>query len=226
MEKKTSLSALLSLKLKQILFPGSREFWETRYSLGGNSGQGSYGKFAEFKAEVLNDFVREKAIPSVIEFGCGDGNQLSLSEYPKYIGLDVSSTAISLCRERFGQDRSKSFFLYSPSCFVDHHNVFQADLGLSLDVIYHLVEDDIYHAYMDHIFSASKRFAIIYSSDMNQAGGVHARHVRHRNFSQSVKERFPAWKLMEKIKNPYPGKGDFGQGSFADFFIFEKAEPS
>lgn len=226
MKKKFSFPALVSLKLKQILFPGSREFWETRYSLGGNSGQGSYGKFAEFKADILNTFVREKAILSVIEFGCGDGNQLSLSKYPQYIGLDVSPTAISLCREKFAQDKNKSFFLYSPSCFVDRQNVFQADLGLSLDVIYHLVEDDIYQAYMDHLFSASKNFVIVFSSDKDQAGGAHARHVQHRNFSERVKERFPDWKLLEIIKNPYPGKGDFGQGSFADFFIFKKIESS
>lgn len=222
MKKKLPLKVSLALKLKQILFPGSKEFWETRYSLGGNSGKGSYGKFALFKANVLNEFVQEKAILSIIEFGCGDGNQLSLSKYPKYIGLDVSPTAISLCRERFDQDENKSFFLYSPSCFVDRQNIFLADLGLSLDVIYHLVEDDVYHAYMDHLFSASKKFVIIYSSDMDQAGGAHARHVRHRKFSERVKERFPDWKLLEQIKNPYPGKGDFGQGSFADFFIFEK----
>ncbi len=222
MKQKLSLLALLSLKLKQIMFPGSQEFWEDRYSLGGNSGQGSYGKFAEFKAEVLNDFVGKKAILSIIEFGCGDGNQLSLFNYPEYIGLDVSPTAISLCREKFARDKNKSFFLYSPSCFVDRQNIFLADLGLSLDVIYHLVEDDVYHAYMDHLFSASRKFVIIYSSDRDQAGGAHARHVRHRNFSKRVEEYFPDWKLREKIRNPYPGKGDFGQGSFADFFIFEK----
>ena len=226
MKKKLSLKALVSLKLKQILFPGSEEFWETRYSLGGNSGQGSYGKFARFKADVLNEFVSENAILSVIEFGCGDGNQLSLAKYPEYIGLDVSPTAISLCREKFGQDENKSFFLYSSSCFVDRQNIFLADLGLSLDVIYHLVEDEVYHAYMDHLFSASKKFVIVYSSDRDQAGGAHARHVRHRNFSKRVKERFPDWKLIKKVKNPYPGKGDFGQGSFADFFIFEKNESS
>jgi hypothetical protein len=75
---------------------------------------------------------------------------------------------------------------------------------------------------MDHLLSASRKFVVIYSSDRNQAGGAHARHVRHRNFSARVRERFPAWKLVGQIKNPYPGKGDFGQGSFADFFIFEK----
>jgi len=226
MEKKPPLLALLFLKLKQILFPGSREFWETRYSLGGNSGQGSYGKFAGFKAEVLNEFIKRKGILSVIEFGCGDGNQLSLAHYPQYTGLDVSPTAIALCREKFDQEKNKSFFLYSPSCFVDHQSVFLADLGLSLDVIYHLVEDDIFHAYMDHLFAASKKFVIIYSSDVNKAGGAHARHVQHRNFSQRVEENFPDWELKEKIKNPYPGKGDFGQGSFADFFIFEKTGSS
>jgi SAM-dependent methyltransferase len=222
MKNKPSLPALFTLKLKQILFPGSKDFWETRYSLGGNSGQGSYGKFADFKADVLNDFVKEKKILSVIEFGCGDGNQLSLAKYPQYIGLDVSATALSLCREKFSEDKSKSFFLYSPSCFVDHQKVFQADLGLSLDVIYHLVEDEVYHAYLDHLFNASKKFVIIYSSDVNKEGGTHARHVRHRQFSQRVKERFPDWKMLKKINNPYPGKGDFGQGSFADFFIFKK----
>ena len=225
MKNKPSLPALLTIKLKQILFPGSKDFWETRYSLGGNSGSGSYGKLAEFKADVLNDFVKEKEIRSVIEFGCGDGNQLSLSEYPQYIGLDVSATALSLCRTKFIEDKNKSFFLYSPSCFVDHQNVFHADLGLSLDVIYHLVEDEIYNAYMDHLFNASRKFVIIYSSDVNKEGGTHARHVRHRNFSQKVQERFPDWKLLEKIKNPYPGKGDFGQGSFANFLVFEKHTP-
>jgi len=225
MKNKPSLPALLTIKLKQILFPGSKDFWETRYSLGGNSGSGSYGKFAEFKAGILNDFVEEKKIRSVIEFGCGDGNQLSLAKYPQYIGLDVSTTALSLCQAKFSEDKNKSFFLYSPSCFVDRQNVFRADLGLSLDVIYHLVEDEVYNAYLDHLFAASKKFVIIYSSDVDKAGGAHARHVRHRNFTQRVKERFPDWKMLEKIKNLHPGKGDFGQGSFADFFVFEKHTP-
>ena len=225
MEKKPSLPALLSLKLKQVWFPGSREFWETRYSLGGNSGQGSYGKFAAFKAEVLNAFVKKNEILSVIEFGCGDGNQLSLAKYSQYIGLDVSPTAIALCLKRFGQDKTKSFFQYNPSCFVDHQNIFEGELGLSLDVIFHLVEDEVFYAYMDHLFAASKKFVIIYSSDVDEDGRVHARHVRHRNFSQWVKDHFPAWELTETIKNPYPGNGDFGQGSFADFFIFKKLTP-
>ena len=78
-------------------FPGSGTYWETRYSGGGNSGAGSYGQLAEFKAEVINDFVISKGISSIIEFGCGDGNQLLLARYPRYTGLDVSKVALARC---------------------------------------------------------------------------------------------------------------------------------
>jgi len=97
----------------------------------------------------------------VIDFGCGDGNQLSLANYSKYIGFDVSPTAIKVCKKRFAHDNSKSFFLYGSLCFVDNHNIFQADLTLSLDVIYHLIEDDLFNDYMISLFSSSKRFVII-----------------------------------------------------------------
>src|ERR1041385_8036217 len=80
---------------------GSAQYWEARYREGGNSGDGSYGRLASFKAQVLNDFVARNQIRSVVEFGCGDGNQLSLAQYPKYLGLDVSPTAVLNCAARF-----------------------------------------------------------------------------------------------------------------------------
>ncbi|MGD9858413.1 MAG: hypothetical protein AB7U20_26025 [Planctomycetaceae bacterium] len=60
-------------------FTGSSDYWVRRYRKGRNSGGGSYGRLAEFKAQVLNDLVREHRIQTVIEFGCGDGNQLALA---------------------------------------------------------------------------------------------------------------------------------------------------
>ena len=38
------------------------DYWEARYAAGGNSGKGSGGVFAEFKAEIVNTFVREHDI--------------------------------------------------------------------------------------------------------------------------------------------------------------------
>ena len=60
-----------------LRFSGSGEFWESRYQRGETSGGGSYGRLAQFKAQTLNRFVEENEIASVIEFGCGDGHQLS-----------------------------------------------------------------------------------------------------------------------------------------------------
>jgi cyclopropane fatty-acyl-phospholipid synthase-like methyltransferase len=93
--------------VRQVFFPGSKRYWDNRYSQGDNSGAGSYGRLAEFKAEILNKFVAENNIRSVIEFGCGDGNQLMLANYPYYIGVDVSPKAIEICRKLFDIKRER-----------------------------------------------------------------------------------------------------------------------
>ena len=54
----------------------SSKYWNERYKHGGNSGDGSYGHLAEYKAEIINDFIEENQIHNIIEFGSGDGNQL------------------------------------------------------------------------------------------------------------------------------------------------------
>ena len=78
----------------------SRKYWEDRYHQGGNSGAGSYGRLGQFKANVLNAFVSEWDIRSVIEWGCGDGHQLSLADYPEYLGIDISEKAVEICRKK------------------------------------------------------------------------------------------------------------------------------
>lgn len=208
--------------LSRLTFRGSQDYWETRYAMGKTSGFGSYGVLAEFKAEILNSFVENKDVKTVIEFGCGDGNQLILAKYPSYIGLDVSRTAIRLCRQRFEGDNTKRFFLYHPESFVDRRRIFTAELALSLDVIYHLVEDHLFELYMSHLFSAATRFVIIYSSDSNNNSSSRLPYLKHRKFSEWVTLHVPDWRFCEKIPNKYPFKGNYRTGSFADFFIYEK----
>jgi|SRR5579859_2044414 len=201
---------------KRKPFCGSTAYWEKRYSAGGDSGVGSSGPFAEFKAEVLNEFVATHQVESVIEFGCGDGQQLGLARYPTYLGLDISSAAILRCRELFKSDGHKSFRL------MGEYNGETADLVLSLDVIYHLVEDNVFEHYVQALFKASNRYVIIYSSDTDDHHGHDGVHVRHRNFTRWVRENLPNWKLMERLPNRYPFRGDYRTGSFAEFFIYEK----
>lgn len=169
-------------KALKIRFHGSKEYWEERYKTGGNSGQGSYGKLAEFKAEVINSFVKENKINSVVELGCGDGNQISLFDFPKYIGLDISEAAVNLCRERFMKDKTKSFFLYNPEDLEKNKSLYKAELSLSLDVIYHLVEDRTFDLYMKNLFSCAEKFVIIYSSNTDKNPKGIPPHIKHRKF--------------------------------------------
>jgi hypothetical protein len=131
--KRVPILAPVSRKVKHTLFPepfpGSERYWIERYATGGDSGVGSHNKLAQFKAEVLNDFVWQNNVKSVIEYGCGDGNQLKLAEYPFYIGFDVSSVALARCDHLFHSDRTKSFRL------TREYAGERAELTLSLDVI-------------------------------------------------------------------------------------------
>jgi SAM-dependent methyltransferase len=197
----------------------SPDYWDQRYRSGGTSGAGSYGRLAEFKAGVLNSFVAEHRIASVVEFGCGDGNQLSLAQYPRYVGVDVSATALQLCKNRFRDDRTKSFFLYRPDCFVDNHGIFSAELALSLDVIFHLIEDAIYETYMSQLFSSATRFVVVYASDEDATTADV--HVRHRQFTRWVAESAPRWRLLKRIRNEYPfDPKQPDSTSFSSFFVF------
>ena len=198
-----------------IAFDSSAQYWEERYAVGGNSGAGSYGHLAAFKAEVLNGFVAEHEVRSVLEFGCGDGAQLSLARYPAYVGVDVSDTAIELCRARFPDDPSKRFVL------AGSEPLEPAELTLSLDVIYHLVEDAIFEAYMAELFAQATRFVAIYSSNYDDHSRVS--HVRHRRFVDWVEEQAPDWRLLRKVENAYPyDRRRAKETSFADFYFFHR----
>ncbi len=198
-------------------FQDSESYWISRYETGGNSGAGSYNQLAEFKAEILNTFVYENGIISVIEYGCGDGNQLGLAQYPQYTGFDVSPKAISICLNIFSNNETKDFKL------METYGGETAELTLSLDVIYHLVEDSVFIDYMNRLFDSSERFVVIYSSDTDENPEGMAAHVRHRHLSKWITENKAEWKLINHIPNNYPFNGDGKNGSLSDFFIYSKA---
>jgi SAM-dependent methyltransferase len=206
-------------------YPGVVGFWEKRYSVGNTSGLGSYGELADYKAEIVNGFVVKYQVQSVIEFGCGDGNQLSLAQYPAYIGVDVSRTVIKQCINKFKDDLTKSFFVYVPDGFVDRHAIFKADMALSMEVIFHLTEDDVYEAYLRHLFASAKRYVIIFSSNVGPGHNLpEAAHVKHRCFTDWVEVNEPNWTLIQKIDNRYPFDKTKPVRSYSDFYIYEQKQ--
>jgi hypothetical protein len=201
-------------------FSGSRAFWEDNYAKGGNSGNGSYGVLADFKARVLNDFVVEHDVETVIEFGCGDGNQLSLAKYPSYIGLDISPTAVRQSIERFDDDRSKSFFLYDWAAWHDPQRVIRAELALSLDVLFHVVEDDAYHRYLSDLFDAADRWVAIYS--INEDRPFPEPYSKPRKFTDWVERERPEWELYRYVPNERHYRDGFTDGTWSDFYFFRR----
>ncbi|WP_170415008.1 class I SAM-dependent methyltransferase [Ruegeria atlantica] len=195
----------------------STEYWIDRYAQGKNSGAGSYGRLSVYKANFINTFVEAEGIHSVVELGSGDGNQASLFDIAQFTGLDVSEDCVRNCSARFANRPGWTFL--KADAEVEAH-----DAALSLDVVYHLVEDDVFEAYMHRLFSLAKRYVVIYASDFDLTPS--ARHVRHRAFSKWIADRMPNWKLYCEETNPFnrDGHGNSRRHSFASFKVFEKVK--
>ena len=208
---------LVRLWVRMHTVRGSAHYWEQRYKAGGNSGVGSYDRLAQFKADFLNRFVDENHIATVIEFGSGDGAQLQLAKYPSYVGTDISPTAVENCRRLFAADSTKHF-MHSDALPPGT----KADLALSLDVVYHLIEDSVFDAYMRRLFLSADRFVIVYSSNVDEKWT--GSHVRHRQFTRWVEARMPHWRLHSVHRNAYPYDDRYpGQTSPADFYVFARS---
>lgn len=215
----------MARRLKKILVPNSsyifrtsEQYWDDRYKRGGNSGAGLYGPLARFKADVLNHFVRDRNIQSIIELGCGDGSQLAIAEYPRYIGTDVSREAIKICKSKFRKDPTKIFYHTSDDLSLKA----SAEMALSLDVLYHLVEDDVFNSYMERLVASAQKYVCIYSSNFDE--DTAASHVRNRCFTAWMRQHAPSWLLISKIDNLYhPNSGGRAdQTSWSDFYFFER----
>jgi SAM-dependent methyltransferase len=193
-------------------FRDSHSYWEGRYAAGGTSGPGSYVLQARYKADFLNHFVAENRITSVLELGCGDGNQLALAEYPRYLGLDVAASAVRRCIESFAHDPSKSFVTCDVRAFADRARFLHADLGLSLDVIFHLVEDEVFEAYLQALFGAADRFVVIYATD-REARDL-GRHVKWRTFTPWIERNVRGWELLRVEPAPV--------AEYQDFHVFRR----
>lgn len=178
----------------------STRYWEQRYRTGGNSGRGSYAHLAQFKADIINQFLKERVgeIQHIVDVGVGDGNQLKLLDIDsniKYTGLDVSSTVVRKCRDMFQHFSNFTFDTLD-------NNTIKADLVLSCDVLYHLIDFNIFQDHLDMLFSLSKHYVIIYAKDEDASD--QAPHVLFRKFTHIIQQRFPQFHLIQTIPNQFP----------------------
>ena len=187
----------------------TKNIWESRYNNGGNSGNGTYNELYIFKRDIINDIINKYNIKNIIDFGCGDGNQIKEFNINKYVGIDIALSAINICKMKYKDDNTKSFFTYNEINNIKS----QSDLTISLDVLYHILEEDLFIDYLKKIFNFSSKYILIYSSNYDD----HTEgHMHTRKFTNYVEKLFPNWVLNIKIKQIYPKK------SSADFYLYEK----
>ena len=117
--------------------------------------------------------METKNIQTVVEFGCGDGHQLSLIDYPAYEGLDVSAKAIVICQSKFKTDASKTFKLYNPQEF---QVITQADLVVCFDVLFHIIDENDFIKTLDDIFNTAKKY-VVFSTNLKPISSKHGAHI-------------------------------------------------
>lgn len=113
-------------------------------------------------------------------------------------------------------DASKLFLL------LDDYAGQTADLSLSLDVLFHLVEDGVYFDYLDRLFKAGRRFVVVYATSVGNAPRT-LRHVRHRPVESDIATRFPDFARLTDLEAmlPAPPRAQ-GEGGYTRFFIYQR----
>ena len=173
---------------------------------------------------MLCDLIDEFQVNSIIDFGCGDGNQASrLPQDVPYLGLDVSPTIIKKNQKAFKLDNMKSFLTFD-SMYMKNAGMFlNADMVISLDVLYHLVEDEIYSNYLSTLFEMARRYVVIYAPDDPDIEAK-APHVKIRAFTPYVEANFDSFKLVRKIENKHfsddAKKSGTKEWSWCDFYLY------
>ena len=171
----------------------SKSFWENRYRNNGNSGLGSYGDESKFKSSYINDLIKKESVKTITDLGCGDGNQISLlSGFKKYYGYDFSDTALI---------KAKNINKGSEYEFINNISDLPiSDMSMSLDVTYHIIEDNLFDEYLSKLFMLGERYVLIYSMDVD-APQI-SEHIKSRSFTKWVKENDIKYTLVDVTQYP------------------------
>lgn len=181
------------------------QFWDDRYRRGDRATDA-----VADKAAYVNEAIARYGIRTMIDWGCGAGDQLAhfdLNGMERYVGTDVSIEAIRQARERFPD----LYFIHRPKLRVKE----AAELSLSLDVIFHQTTEELFVSHLDDVFDRASRLVVIRST--NTGSGQMGVVTQHHWFTPVVAIRFPDWKLVDG--------GQGGQfGSARAFYAYEKRQ--
>jgi len=157
-------------------------FWETRYSLGYDSGEGSAGVEADWKWKMIIEFMPR--ITSVIDVGCGDLRFWKAGPKPdRYVGIDISETIIE--KNRRIPERNHKFF-----CAPAEKRIYglKAPFVFCIDLLFHIMDDNRYEAILENLCHYSSRFIFIHTwidnffGDRDRGPFTDGKHMTFRRF--------------------------------------------
>ncbi|MEX2620151.1 MAG: class I SAM-dependent methyltransferase [Egibacteraceae bacterium] len=156
-------------------------YWEERYRKGGFSGAGSRGAEAREKIALVNEVAGINRVETLLDLGCGDGHVAAGLSVSRYTGYDPAPAAVALARE---ERPSGDFITQLPPEGT------RFDLVLSMDVMFHLVKDADYQAYLAALFGYGD-LVLVYGTDKHLEGH---HHVLHREWTKDIP---PGWSRRE-----------------------------
>jgi len=131
------------------------EYWEKRYSQGGNSGFGSSGIIRDWKWKIIEAYV--PIIDDVVDVGCGDLQFWQGRDCKKYIGIDISPTIITK------NTYVKPYWKFICGNAKDYFKNIQGEVVLCIDLLYHIRQLQDFIAIVENLVKYTKKWLFIYT---------------------------------------------------------------
>jgi len=134
--------------------------WDNHYKSGGKSGDPlDYAKARDWKHNIIAKYCDIKS-NSIIDIGCGDLQFWQGRKPAKYIGVDISQTIIDSHKLKYPD---RTFICASSDKTLD----ISADMVMCFDMLWHIIDDEVYMKTLENIKKYSKRYIVIYTWNSN-----------------------------------------------------------
>ncbi len=184
---------------KKKTVSSSETYWRGRYAdtsskfFKGASGNGKLPFRTRYKSKIINSVISTHSVESILDLGCGDGSLTSKIKCKKYFGIEIDKNLTDELRRQYENQPNYNFSTALEDSWPESF-----DLSLSIDVIFHLLEDEVYIKYMNMLFMGNAELVLIKSSNHDEVGIGRNAHILHRNFTKNISANFPEYKLIAK----------------------------
>jgi len=132
-----------------------KDYWESRYTGGGTSGEGSIGIQREWKWRVITSFLPH--IDHVIDVGCGNLSFWEGRDCSDYVGIDISETVIAQNRIRHPK---WTFYSSAAENLIPD---IKRSCVFCFDLLFHIMNDEVFIKILNNLCLYSTDYIFIYT---------------------------------------------------------------